>query len=428
VTLFRSVGIAALLLAAAAAQPAPSAPDSRRDVKSYTLPPEKRAKAIEYARERNRLYFVGAAWGILVLSGVLALQVAPRFRNWVERATRIRFLQAYLFVPLVLLAIDLPVLPLSMRYHQLAVRYEQSIQPWGSWFWDWTKGELIQFAISGFLVWGLYGLIRRSPRRWWLYSWLATIPLVVFLVFLEPVVLAPMFNKFEPLANRHAGLVTEIGKVTARGGLDIPRDRMFLMLASEKVNSLNAYVSGVGASKRVVVWDTTIARMTTGQILFVFGHEMGHYVLGHLWMGMALGCLGILVFLFVVYHLLHRVLARWGARWSIRSLDDWASLPVLILALSIFSFIGDPVSNAFSRMLEHNADIYGLEVIHGVVPDSSQAAAQSFQILGEVGLSDPNPSPFVEFWLYDHPSIADRVRFAAEYDPWGKGESPKYVR
>jgi STE24 endopeptidase len=277
-------------------------------------------------------------------------------------------------------------------------------------------------------VWGLYGLIRRCPQRWWLYGWMATVPLVVFLVFVEPVVLAPMFNRFEPLAQRNAGLVEQIGKVTARGGLEISRDRMFLMLASEKVNGLNAYVSGVGASKRVVVWDTTIAKMNTGQILFVFGHEMGHYVLGHLWMGMGAACLGILAFLFVAYHLLHRVLRRWGGRWGIRSLDDWASLPVLILTMSLFTFLSSPVSSAYSRMLEHNADIYGLEVIHGVVPDSSRVAAESFQILGEVGLSDPDPSPFIEFWMYDHPSIRDRVRFAAEYDPWSKGEAVKYVR
>jgi Zn-dependent protease with chaperone function len=315
-----------------------------------------------------------------------------------------------------------------MRYHHLAVKYEQSVQPWGSWFWDWTKGELISFAISGFLVWGLYGLIRRSPRRWWFYGWLAAVPLVVFLVFIEPVLLAPVFNKFEPLARRNAALVTEIGKVTARGGLDIPRDRMFLMLASEKVNSLNAYVTGVGASKRVVVWDTTIAKLNTSQILFVFGHEMGHYVLGHLWMGMAAACVGILAFLFVSYRLLHGVLAKWGLRWGVRSLDDWASLPVLILTMSVFTFISSPVSSAYSRMLEHNADIYGLEVIHGVVPDSSRVAAESFQILGEVGLSDPDPSPFIEFWMYDHPAIRDRVRFASQYDPWGKGETPKYVR
>ena len=104
-------------------------------------------------------------------------------------------------------------------------------------------------------------------------------------------------------------------------------------------------------------------------------------------------CLGILAFLFVSYHLLHRVLGTWGPRWGIRSLDDWASLPVLILTMSVFTFLSSPVSSAYSRMLEHNADIYGLEVIHGVVPDSSRVAAESFQILGEVGLVGSRSEP-----------------------------------
>ena len=100
----------------------------------------------------------------------------------------------------------------------------------------------------------------------------------------------------------------------------------------------------------------------------------------------------------------------------------------MLLALAVFSFISEPMLNSYSRMQEHNADIYGLEVIHGLVPDSPQVAAAAFQILGEVALSDPNPNGFVKFWLYDHPAVSDRVRFAAEYDPWGSGRGPKYVR
>ena len=121
-------------------------------------------------------------------------------------------------------------------------------------------------------------------------------------------------------------------------------------------------------------------------------------------------------------------LPRYGARWHIRDVADWASSPVLLLALALFGFFSEPVTSSFSRMIEHDADIYGLEVIHGIVPNSADEAAQSFQILGEVSLDDPNPSPFIEFWLYDHPSISERVRFASEYDPWMKGQPPKYVR
>jgi len=395
--------------------------------KTYTLPPDKLAKAIEFAAARHRLHFIAVAYGMVVLLLLLAWHVAPRLRDFVERTTGRRILQGYLFGPLVLLAIDVSELPVSIYGQHLAVKYEQSIQGWGSWLWDWTKGELLTFALAGVALWVLYGVMRRSPRRWWFYFWLATIPMVVFLMFIEPVAIEPLFFKFEPLAAKQPALVAAIEKVVARGGLTIPPDRMFEMQASAKLNSLNAYVTGIGASKRVVVWDTTIQKMNTGETLFVFGHEMGHYVLGHVWIGMGAALVGILIFLFVADLAMRWALARWGARWQIRGMSDWASLPVLLLALAVFGFLSEPISNSFSRVLEHNADVYGLEVIHGIVPNSSDEAAEAFQILGEVALDDPHPGRFIEFWLYDHPSISERVRFASEYDPWGKGRAPKYV-
>jgi len=396
-------------------------------VESYSLPHDQLQRAIEYARARHTLYFVGTAWGFVILGLVLALHLAPRYRTWAESATRKRIFQAYLFAPLLLLTIDLLELPVSTYGHRLAVTYDQSIQPWGSWFWDWTKGELLQFALAGVVLWILYAVIRRSSRRWWFWFWLASLPMIVFLMFIEPLVIKPLFYDFSPLAAKQPALVSDIERVVARGGLTIPRDRMFEMNASSKLNAVNAYVTGIGASKRVVVWDTTIRKMTTPEILFVFGHEMGHYVLGHIWLSIGLAAGGILISLFLAYHGMTWALTRWGGRWGIRALDDWASLPVLLLAVSILGFVGDPVSNYFSRVMEHNADIYGLEVIHGIVPDSAQAAARGFQKLGEISLDDPNPSPFIEFWLYGHPSIRDRVRFAAEYDPWARGGHTKYV-
>ncbi len=426
----RLVLLLVLFSSAAAAQTAPPPPpqESRQEVKSYSLPPDKLAKAIAYADARNRLHFVSVAWTLLVLGAILAWRVAPRFRDWAERVSRRRIAQAFVFGTLLTLTVDVLTLPVSLYSQHLSLKYAQSIQGWGSWFWDWTKGELIGFVLLGVVLWILYGSIRRSPRRWWFYFWLASIPLFLFLMFITPVMIEPLFYRFEPLAQKQPYLVAEIQKVVARGGLDIPRDRMFEMNASEKMNALNAYVTGIGASKRVVVWDTTIRRMTTPETLFVFGHEMGHYVLGHVWAGIGMACLGSLVFLFLCYHFMHWAVHRWGGRWAIRGVDDWASLPVIALALTVFSFASEPPGSAFSRWMEHNADIYGLEVIHGIVPDAPQAAASAFQILGEVSLSDPNPSPFIEFWLYDHPSVSDRVRFAAGYDPWSRGQPRKYVQ
>jgi STE24 endopeptidase len=420
---------AAAAIHAAAQTPPPPAPEPREsEVQSYTLPPEKLAKAVEYASARNRLHFLSVGWSLLVLGGFLAVRIAPRFRDWAEAVSRRRIAQAFIFGTLLILLLDLATLPPAIYDQYLSLKFGQSIQGWGSWFWDWTKGEVIGFVMLCPVLWMLYGAIRRSPQRWWFYFWLVSIPLIVLLMFISPVLISPLFNRFEPLAAKQPALVSEIEKVVARGGLTIPRDRMFEMNASEKLTSINAYVTGIGASKRVVVWDTTVRKLTTPQTLFVFGHEMGHYVLGHVWRGIAMACLGSLVFLFLVYHAMHWALGRWGAGWRIRGVDDWASLPVLALAMTLFAFASEPIGNAYSRMQEHDADIYGLEVIHGIVPNAPQAAAVAFQRLGEEGLADPNPGPFIEFWLYDHPALADRVRFSAGYDPWSRGEKRKYLQ
>ena len=278
------------------------------------------------------------------------------------------------------------------------------------------------------IVWLLYAILRKSPRRWWLWFWLASLPILVFLIFVTPVVIDPLFFRFDPLAPKHGELAAKLEEVTVRAGRHISQDRMFEMNASEKYKSVNAYVTGLGASKRVVVWDTTLARATTPQTLYVFGHEMGHYVLAHI--PKTIGFLwGLLFVLFALgAWILGRLVDRPGGRWGIRGTTDWASLPVLLLVATVAGEIASPGIAGFIRYQEHDADIFGLEAIHGIVPQPQRAAAEAFQLLGEANLSDPDPSPFIRFWLYDHPPLAERLRFAAQYDPWGKGEPPKFLR
>jgi Zn-dependent protease with chaperone function len=177
-----------------------------------------------------------------------------------------------------------------------------------------------------------------------------------------------------------------------------------------------------------VVWDTTIQKATTPETLFVFGHEMGHYVLNHIVIGLAEGAIGLLIGLYLLYRLSPWFLRRFGPRWHIRALGDWAALPMIFLILYILGFLATPVAGALSRQMEHNADIYGLEVTHGINANSQEAAAHAFQVLGELSLDYPYPSKVVVFWYYDHPPIPDRVRFAHEYDPWSKGEPTRYVK
>jgi STE24 endopeptidase len=397
-------------------------------ITEYTLPPDRDRKARALSKVHLLMLVVNLIYGLVVLLIVLQLKFAPKFRDIAEKVTSKRVLQALIFAPLVTLAIDIFSLPTGIYGNWIERIYGLSIQSWGSWFWDWTKGEFLSLALSFVVVWILYSVIRKSPRRWWLYFWLASLPLILLLIFLQPLIVDPMFHKFEPLESKDPALTAELEKMVQRAGKDIPPERMFWMGAGEKTTTLNAYVTGFGASKRIVVWDTTIAKMNTPQIVFVAGHEMGHYVLGHIPKGFAFVALLLLIIFYIGYRTIGWVLTKWGSHWGIRGLDDWASYPALLLLLSLIGMVAGPIGSTFSRHQEHQADQYGLEVTHGLTPDSGQVAAQAFNILGDVDLADPNPSPLRVFLFYDHPAIPDRIKFCLSYDPWGKGEQPEFVK
>jgi STE24 endopeptidase len=407
----------------AAAQAAPATQTAQ-----YTLPPDKLAKSKALYDLRGKLRIIDTGYSLLVLLALLGLGIAAKYRNWAERISKYRFVQALIFVPLFVLTLTVLGLPMDAYQQHISREYGLSVQGWGSWFGDVLKAQLVSLIILILAIWGITNLIRKSPRRWWFYTWLVTVPFVIFLIFLAPLVIDPLFNKFEPLDKSNPQLVDAIEQVTKRGGLEIPQDRMFLMKASEKVTTLNAYVTGFGPSKRVVVWDTTIKNATMPETLFVFGHEMGHYVLNHVVIGITATAVGLFIGFYLLYAIANWAFPRFQQRWHMRELSDWASVPMLFLIFSLLTLISQPISSAFSRQLEHNADIYGLEVTHGINPNSQEAAAHAFQVLGELSLSYPYPSKFVVFWYADHPPIRDRVPFAHNYDPWSKGEQPKYVK
>jgi len=422
--------LAGALFAQAAPEPAatPGVSASAGGPVSYTLTPEKYQKAVAYARARYGLHFLSSFWSALVLVVIIGLRLAPRYRDRAEAVSKRRFWQAAIFVPLLLLTESVLELPTGIYGQHISRLYDQSVQGWGSWFWDWTKGQLVGFVIAIPLVWLLYAILRRSPRRWWLWFWLALLPILVFLIFVTPLAVDPLFFKFEPLAPKNPELAAKIEEVTVRAGQHIPKEKMFEMNASSKYKSINAYVTGLGASKRVVVWDTTIAKATIPQALYAFGHEMGHYVLLHIPKIIAFSWALLFVLLALSAWVLSRTLDRPGGRWGIRGVSDWASLPVLLLVVTVASELAQPVVNGFVRSEEHDADVFGLEAIHGIVAEPQRTAAEAFQLLGEMNLDDPDPSPFIRFWLYSHPPLAERLRFAAEYDPWGKGQQPKFLR
>jgi STE24 endopeptidase len=395
---------------------------------TYTLSRRRAQEAVLYAESQHALYFLEFFYSVVLLLMLLVYRVGVRIRDWAERQSRNSFLQAVLFVPAFFLIFAVLNLPGAIAGQSLERRFGRSIQGWNSWLWDQVKGDLLAALVGIVLIWLLYTAIKKSPRRWWLYAWLASLPIIVFFVFLSPLLIEPLFFHFTPLADSHPELATQLELVVSRAGQHIPENRMFLMDASEKLNELNAYVTGLGASQRVVVWDTTVARMTTPEIVFVFGHEMGHYVLGHIFQGIVFGAGVLLIGLLVGSYLFRRIVSRYGASLGLHGTTDYASLPILLLLLVLFDFASTPVNNAFSRHLEHQADQYGLEVTHGILPNAPDVAAQSFQILGEVDLAEPSPSWPVKVWFYTHPPISERMIFAHSYDPWDSGESPQFVK
>jgi Zn-dependent protease with chaperone function len=380
----------------------------------YTLPPAELAKARSLYYWRTGLDFGSTLWGVLVLLGVLNFRWAAWLEMWAGSLTRKPWLQGLGFLPPFLLLLSFLHLPLSVVGHHISLSYGQSIQGWGSWFLDWGKAVLLDVVSSTFVLSVVFLLIRRS-RHWWVWLWIVSLPMQVLVVFVLPLVVDPMFNHFEPLAQTNPELVQQLERVVQKTGVSIPPSRMFLMNASEKYTSSNAYVTGFGSSRRVVVWDNTIKSSPTDEILMVFGHELGHYVLLHIERGLAMGAAISLFFLWIGSHFVGWLVRRYGPRWHIASLEDWAAAGVLMLALSVLSFFAEPIGNTISRAQEHQADVFGLKVVQGIVPDPQKVDAESFQRLGEQALEYPYPGRFVVFWTYTHPPIAEREAFAAHF-------------
>jgi Zn-dependent protease with chaperone function len=397
-------------------------------VTAYTLPPDLYKKARDRSQIRFRLDLIGFLYGLVVLWIILHWRISSAYRNWAEAHSARRFLQALIYAPLILLTISVLTLPLDIYGETIEKRFGLSVQTWGSWGWDWIKAQIISLIGGTILIWLLYLVIRSSPRRWWFYFWLVALPIGLLLVFIQPWVIDPLFHKFEPLQQKDPALTAALEQMVQRAGENIPPERMFWMGAGEKTTALNAYVTGFGSSKRVVVWDNTIARMSTPQIVFVAGHETGHYVLQHIPKEMTFFALLFFLLFYLGYRCIGWVLERWGAGWGIRGIDDWASLPALMLLLSVFTFAVNPITSAVSRYFEHQADQYGLEVTHGLTPDSGQVAAQAFQILGEVDLADPAPNPVNVLLFYSHPTIPERIHFALTYDPWANSGHGEFVK
>ncbi|HWC65499.1 MAG TPA: M48 family metallopeptidase, partial [Thermoanaerobaculia bacterium] len=264
----------------------------------------------------------------------------------------------------------------------------------------------VGIVLGGLFAVALYAVIRRFPRRWWLIGAAVAMAFTIFAVAVEPVFIAPLFNKFTPLA---AGpLKTKLLDLARSQGIDA-KD-VWEVDASRQSAHTNAYVAGLLGTERIVIYDTLLRTQTPREIVAVMGHEMGHYVLHHLWKGLAFGALLILIGAGLVKTLYPRIATRRGERWAIGGITDPAGLPLVLLIVSAFSFLAAPAANAFSRAEEHEADAFSLDVVRD--PD---ALAAGFAKFNTHDLSEYDPPRIVELWFYTHPSLEHRIEFCERW-------------
>ena len=391
----------------------------------YSLTPDELTKSQQLSKVHVTMHFVSEAWDIISLLLLLWLGIIAWMRDTAVRLSKSRWIQGFTFLLLYLVVGTLVSLPIDLYEQHLSLAYGLSVQSWGGWFREISKCFMIGWIFGGLLVMLGFWLIRKFPRTWWLIGWGFSIPLVFFVIFVGPYV-NYAFNTYEPLQKNNPQLVAQLEQVVHKTGMDIQPERMYLMKASEKVTTLNADVEGFVSSKRVVVWDNTIAKATPDEIMLIFGHESGHYVLGHIEQTVPFALGLIFISLFLGYHFIQWSIRRFGAKWRIPDQGDWATLAVpFSCVLPGRRLLTEPVESSFSRVHEHAADVYGQEVIHGLVPNPQATAQAAFDVLGKVSYSDPNPSPFYEFWTYSHPAVGRRAAFAHAYDPLGARHGAK---
>uniref|UniRef100_A0A832MLU1 M48 family peptidase n=1 Tax=Eiseniibacteriota bacterium TaxID=2212470 RepID=A0A832MLU1_UNCEI len=400
---------------AAAAAAAP--PDRVAEVRA-SFSPESRA----YARTRQALALLEPLYGLLAALFVLFSGLSARIRDFAHAFGRRRYVRVLVYLTAYSILGFALAFPLEWyRGFALEHQYGLSNERFGHWMSDQLKGLGSSIAVLGLvpIVALAYAAIEKSPRRWWLWLAGGTAPLMVAGALLQPLVFEPLFNRFTPLADR--ALSERILALAARA--DIPARRVFEMDASVQTKKLNAYVSGFGASQRIVIYDNMLATLRPDEILFVVGHEMGHYKLGHIWQGIVVTTAGSAAFFFVTWWVANRAARRFGPRWGFRELHDVASLPLLAVTLSLLAFAAQPLAFAWSRHIEREADAFGLEVTR--TPD---AAARAFIALGAGNRSDPEPRAAIKWLLYTHPPLVERVRFTQTYRPWERGEPNRYFR
>jgi STE24 endopeptidase len=365
------------------------------------------------ATARSNAYFEGGYWlilwdflvGAIVLILILQLGWSAAMRNFAERITRFKPLQTLIYWTEFSIVTFILGFPLTVYESFLRERkYGLATQTFGPWMGDQVKALLVSIVLGGVIVMLLFGVVRRLPNTWWIWGSVVSIVFLAFAVLIAPVYIFPIFNKITLLEDPK---ITQPILSMARAN-GIPADKVYQIDASRQTTRMSANVSGFGHTMRITLNDNLLRRGSPEEIQSVMGHEMGHYVLHHIYKDFIFFFLVIVTGFALLRVSLNWCLARYGERWQVRGVGDTAVLPLVFLLASIFFFVLTPILNTHVRTAEGEADMYGLNASRQ--PDGF---AQGAIHLGEYRKMSPGP---IEEWVFfDHPSGRNRIYAAMRW-------------
>ncbi len=361
----------------------------------------------EFSKIKNLLFFLSTPYEWLFYFLILILGVSRGFEKWARGTAKNRFIQTAVYLFWLSLASFIAIFPLQFISYKISRTYNISTQNFSMWMKDELTDFWVNYLIMFIIVSILYGLMKKFKNRWWLAAWALSVPFTIFMMFIQPVVIDPLYNDFYPLKDK----ALEQKILTLADKAEIPADHVFEVDMSEKTNSLNAYVNGVGSNSRIVLWDTTLEQLTDKEILFVMAHEMAHYVEKHIYIGIAIYLVLSFFGLFLASKLMRGIVANYKDDIKVSSVSSLSSLPLFLLLTSMLMFAVSPFSNWISRYQETRADRYAIEMT-----DDKQAAITSFQKLSKVGLSQVNPPILVKIFRYGHPTMMERLIMLEQYE------------
>ena len=364
-------------------------------------------------RRYNRIHRWLSVAEFVVGFGMLVVLLVTGWTGWLrDLAYSLAFqnyaLAVFLYVVILILISKALSSGLDFYSFRLEHRYQLSNQKLSAWLWDEIKGVLLGAVLAGLLVELLYFIIRQFPEHWWLIAWVGFLGVAVLLAQLAPVLLFPIFYKFEPLQDEELRL--RLIRLGERAGTRVRG--VYKWHLSEKSKKANAALTGLGGTRRIILADTLLSNYSPDEIEAVLAHELGHHVHRHIPKGIAVQAVVTFIGFWAANWWLHYAIDRWH---MFETISDFANLPLLVLIFVGLSFVLMPALNAFSRFNERQADRYAFENIAEISPFIS-----SMNKLAEQNLAERTPSRWVEWWFHSHPAIARRIAAA---EVWAKANA-----